>query len=219
MNVIIVGCGRVGAELAYRLFKRGHQVAVIDETAAAFTNLHPDFNGRTIEGEALNRDVLHRAGIEKADGLAAVTNSDSINAVVAHVARLAFAVPHVFVRNYDPRWRGIHEAFGLQMVSSSIWGAQRIEELLYHAEMRTVFSAGNGEVEVYEFVIPAEWAERPLRDLLPDGNCIPVALTRAGRALLPTFDTVLAKDDVLDLSATLEGIEAVRQRLESRMEA
>src|SRR5512142_1445210 len=138
MRVIVVGCGRIGSELAYRLYRKGHEVAVIDSVGAAFNNLHPDFRGRTVEGEALGQDVLHRAGIEHADGLAAVTSIDSLNAVVAHVARTVYDVPHVVVRNFDPDWRPLHESFGLQIISSTSWGAQRIEELLYHEEMRLI---------------------------------------------------------------------------------
>jgi trk system potassium uptake protein TrkA len=219
MKIIIVGCGRVGSELAGRLFQRGHQVAVIDYSAASFANLPIAYNGRTIEGEALNRDVLHRAGIEQADGLAAVTNNDSINAVIAHVARTYFNIPHVFVRNYDTRWRPMHEAFGHQIVSSSSWGAQRIEELLYHADIRTIFSAGNGEIEIYEFSIPLSWKGRALGELVNGVDCLPVALARAGRASIPTHETVLEEDDVVNVSATVDGIETVRQRLNAVQEA
>ena len=219
MNVIIVGCGRVGAELAFRLYQRNHQVAIIDNTPGAFLNLHPDFNGRTIEGEALNQDVLYRAGINQADGLAAVTNSDSLNAVVAQIARTKFQVPAVFVRNYDPRWRPTDEAFGFQIVSSSSWGAQRIEELLYHSDMRTVFSAGNGEVEIYEVSLPLSWAKCSMSALTSNIEVIPVALTRAGRSFLPSHETILERDDILTLSATSDGIELVRQRLKALQEA
>ncbi len=212
MKVIVVGCGRVRSDLAYRLFKKDHDVAVIDNVPAAFDNLPPDFRGRIVEGEALNQDVLRRAGIEEADGLAAVTNSDALNAVVAHLARAVYDVPHVVVRNYDPRALPLHEAFGLQVVSSSTWGAQRLEELLYHKEVRTVFSAGNGEVEIYEFMIHKPLHGLPLRELLPPG-CVPVALTRAGRACLPDPGMALEECDVVLVSATLEGIEVLRQRL------
>jgi trk system potassium uptake protein TrkA len=219
MKIIIVGCGRVGSELASRLSQRGHHVGVIDHAAASFSNLPSEYNGRTIEGEALNRDVLHRAGIQHVDGLAAVTNNDFINAVVAHVARTFFNVPHVFVRNYDTRWRSMHEAFGHQLVSSSSWGAQRIEELLYHEDIRTVFSAGNGEVEIYEFIIPAPWGGRKLHELVQGVDCLPVALARAGRAIIPDIDTTIEEDDVVNVSATVDGIETVRQRLIAAQEA
>ncbi len=213
MNIIVIGCGRVGAELAHRLYLHGHQVAVVDHVLAAFDNLSPDFRGRTVEGEVMNQDVLRRAGIEQADGVAAVTNSDSLNAVVAHLARTLYQVPTVVVRNYDPNWRPLHEAFGLQVVSSASWGAQRIEALLYHGEMRSVFSAGNGEVEVYEVVVPVAWQGRKLADLLPGGSCLPAAVTRTGQAFLPAPDTRLEEGDVVHVSATLEGIDSLRKRL------
>lgn len=78
MNFIVVGCGRVGAELAFHLFRGGHQVVVVDSRKEAFNRLHPDFRGRTLEGEGLAESVLERAGIREADGLAAVTNSDTL---------------------------------------------------------------------------------------------------------------------------------------------
>lgn len=214
MKVIIVGCGRVGSELAYRLFQKGHEVSVIEHTATAFQNLPADFRGHLVEGEVPQQDVLHRAGIEQADALAAVTNSDSLNAVIGHIARQRYQVPRVVARNYDPRWRSLFEVFGLQVVCSSSWGAQRIEELLYE-EMRAVFSAGNGEVELYEFQIPAAWQGRSLSEIIPPQGCIPVALTRAGRAMLPSGQTVLEKEDIVYVSATLEGIERLRQQLSS----
>jgi len=218
MNAIVVGCGRVGSELAYRLYQKGHQVAVIDQVASAFDNLPPDFRGRTVEGEVLAQDVLRRAGIEQAEGLAAVTNSDSHNIVVAHVARTVYHVPQVVARNYHPRWRPLHEAFGLQVVSSTSWGAQRIEELLYHAYARSVFSAGNGEVEIYELAVPEAWRGRSLQDFLPPGECLAVALTRAGRAMMPFPELRLELGDVVHLSATLAGIEALRHRLNKPQE-
>ena len=211
MKLIVVGCGRVGAELAYRLSQRGNQVVVIDQSETAFENLPADFKGRVVEGQALSKDVLRRAGIGDADGIAAVTSSDSINAVVAHIAREEYNV-HGVVRNFNSRWRSMHEAFGLQVVSSSSWGAQRIEELLYQQETRTVFSAGNGEVELYEFLARPELEGRPLSDLIPKEGCVVAALSRAGRALIPAPEMLLQEGDAVLVSATLDGSEALRQR-------
>jgi trk system potassium uptake protein TrkA len=218
MNVIVVGCGRVGAHLAYRLAQKRHQVTVIDQDLAAFDNLPSDFGGRTVEGEVLAQGVLHRAGIEHVDGLAAVSNSDSLNAVVAHLARITYQVPQVVVRNYDPRWRSLQEAFGFQVVSSASWGAQRLEDLLFGADLRSVFTAGNGEVAIYEFSVPDSWHGRTLQELLLPTGCVPAALTRAGRAILPSHNAVLEAHDVVHISATLEGVEALRNQLGSKKE-
>lgn len=212
MFIIVVGCGRVGAELASRLYQRGHEVAVVDQVGSSFADLDPDYRGRTIEGEVLSQDVLIRAGIQEADGLTAVTNSDSVNAVVGHMAREVYKVANVVVRNYDPRWLPMYEAFGLQVVSSTAWGAQRIEELLYQPLGRAVFSAGNGEVEIYELVAPEAWRGRDVGSLLAGTEAMAVAVTRAGRAMLPTPDLTLDTGDILHVSATLPGIEALRER-------
>jgi trk system potassium uptake protein TrkA len=220
MNFIVVGCGRVGAELCYHLFKSGHQVVVVDSNKQAFNRLHADFRGRTLEGEGLAESVLERAGIREADGLAAVTNSDALNAVVAHVARTFYNIPNVVARNYDPNLRAIIEAFGLQTVGSTYWGAQRVEELLMNPLQKVVYSAGNGEVEVYEVLVPEVWNDRTLGELLnPLKGVYPVALARAGRSFLPEAETKLQTGDLLNVSSTFEGIGALTARLSKRVEA
>lgn len=219
MKAIIVGCGRVGAQVANRLCRKGYQVTVIDVTPSAFSNLDPDFRGRTLEGDVLAQDMLRRAGIQGADALAAVTSSDSLNAVVAYVAQQEFGVRNVLARNYEPRFAGLYEAFGVQAIGPSSWGAQRMEEMLSDAALRAVFSAGNGEVEIYEVLIPQAWHGRRLRDLINHSGCLAIALTRAGKAVLPTPESVVETGDFLHFSATFEGITALRQRLVAQREA
>ena len=221
MNFIVVGCGRVGAELSFRLFKNGHQVVIVDSDQKAFNRLHSDFRGRVVEGEALSSDALERAGIDKADGVAVVTNSDTMNAVIGHTIRTHYPnVKQVIVRNYDPAMREMLEAFGLQLVSSTAWGAERVQELLIDPSFRAVFSAGNGEVEMYEMYISPKWDGMTISDLL-DGcsNTICAALTRAGRAELPTPNSKLKDGDLLTVSATLDGVKALRAKLQEAKEA
>lgn len=213
MNIIVVGCGRFGAALAYRLYKSGNNVTIIDRNPDAFDNLPPDFLGLMIEGDALSQDVLLRAGIEKADSLALATNSDAINVVVAHIAREAFHVPNIVVRNYDPKYRALFEEFELQVVSSVSWGVQRMEEILLDSGLRVAFSLGNGEVKIYEVITPAHWQGKKIRELFSGGECTLIALTRAGQARLPDQDAVLEEGDVLHISATLKGIECLQAKL------
>jgi len=213
MKAIVVGCGRIGAELAYRLFKRGHDVSIIDNVPASFNNLPTDFKGRVHEGDALNQDILIRAGVQNCDVLAAVTNNDALNVVVSQIAKVEYNVPNVVARNYNPNVRELFEVFNIQVVGSTSWGAQRIEELMYHSEARTVFSAGNGEVEVYEITIPEQWEGKKIEELIPCGDCKPIAVTRAGRAFLPEVTTVMNEGDVLNIAATFDGIEETRRKL------
>lgn len=220
MNFFVIGCGRVGSELALRLYKNGHKVVVMDIKREALNSLSPEFRGRIIEGDVMAEKVLERAGIAEADGIATVTNSDTLNAVVGHIARSIYKVPIVVARNYDPVMLQVLEAFGCNTVSSTSWGAQRIQELLLDPSFRTTFSAGNGEVEIYEILVPAAWDGRPVGDLLRDSaDCLPVALTRAGYAFLPNFETLLQADDMLNVSATFSGIKDLRTRMAEGTEA
>lgn len=212
MNVIVVGCGRVGVELALSLHQE-NGVAVVDSDPRSFDRLGLAFSGRTVQGDALDRDALQRAGIESADALAAVTASDNVNAIVACVARDVFRLERVVTRLYNPRRLPIYERLRLQTVSSSAWGAHRIEQLLLHPGMQSVSGAGNGEVQVYEMTVPADWTGRRLAELVPADGAIAVALTRAGTAILPGADYVLAAADVLQVSATDWGVKLLRERL------
>ncbi|MEA4909470.1 MAG: TrkA family potassium uptake protein [Anaerolineaceae bacterium] len=212
MKVVIVGCGRLGAELAYRLFLQGNEVSIIDSVSSAFQSLPPDFNGLMVEGDVLNRDILARAGIQDADAVALVTSSDVLNLCAGHVVTEIYHVPNVVARNYDPHYRQLFEIFGMQVVSSTSWGAQRVEEMIYHSEVRTVFSAGNGEIEIYEVHVPQCWEGRQLSELLAPEGCRPVALTRAGRASMPSMETMLEGGDVVLVSATSDAIENMRKR-------
>ena len=214
MKTIVVGCGRVGAELAYRLYQKGHDLTVIDEVETAFQNLPTDFRGRTLEGDILAEEMQHRSGMAHAQGLAAVTSSDSLNAVIGHIARTVYQIPHIIVRNYDPRRRAFCDAFGLPIISSTSWGAQRMEEFLALEPIRAVMSTGNGDVEIYEIVINTQWQDNTIQELLTDSAALPVALTRAEQTMLPTPTTKLAVGDRLHVSATSAGIAALRQQLQ-----
>jgi trk system potassium uptake protein TrkA len=117
--------------------------------------------------------------------------------------------------------RGMLEAFDLQIVSSTAWGAERLQELLIDASFRAVFSAGNGEVELYEMPIPESWSGRTVSALLADctNTIVVAALTHAGRAELTSPQSVLKGGDILTVSATLEGVTALQARLQAGTEA
>ena len=103
MHVVVVGCGRVGTELATQLESTGHTVAIIDKRTSAFRRLPEEFSGVKITGFGFDRDHLQAAGIEKAGALAAVTNGDNTNILTARVARENFGIERVVARIYDPR--------------------------------------------------------------------------------------------------------------------
>ncbi len=200
MRFVIVGCGRVGAQLANSLSLQGHEVAIIDRDPAAFRRLNPNYRGKKIEGVGFDRDVLLAAGIERADGFASVTNGDNTNVVSARIARQIFRVPKVVTRIYDPRRAEIYRRLGIQTISPTEWGATRIAELLCHPGVTTVLTVGNGEVSVIEVEVSAHLAGHRVNELVIPGETSVVALVRGGRASVPTLGTVLQVGDTLHLS-------------------
>jgi len=219
MYAVIVGCGQLGAELASRLYRAGHEVAIVDQTPAAFQTLDPAFRGRIVEGDVLSQDVQRRAEFQRADAVAAVTNVDTVNAVIAHVARMRYRVDKVVARNYDPRILTLHETFGHTVVASTVWGARNFEELLSRpagGAAQPLFVTPDGSVAVHAVGIPAGWDGRPLEQLLAGLEVSAVSLTRGARSLLPAAGAPLATGDIVHLSATRTGIEALRGRLAER---
>ncbi len=208
MKLIVVGCGRLGSALALATAREGHEVTIVDRSAEAFDRLGAEFPGRTVQGEVLHQDVLRRAGIEEADGLAAVTPDDHVNLVIARIAAQRFKVPNVVARVYDPRHRALFEALGVQTVSSAVWGAERLRQLLTHPGVTPLATFGHGEVSLVEVRVPAPWAGRTLADLYADAALHPAVIVRAGKALLPTGpEDTLHEGDLLVLAASREALQ------------
>ena len=218
-QIIIVGCGRVGAELTLSLNRQGHTVSVVDINPRAFDRLGPEFRGRTVLGECIDQDVLKRAGIEAADALAAVTSSDSVNLVCSRIARDFFHIKHVVARVYNPVRMPIYEKLGLQTIASSSWGARRMEQILLHPELQSIYSLGHGEVQIYEIIVPEAWSGRKISELVPAENAIPISIVRGGRACLPDRETVLQAHDLLQVSATPEVATHLRSFIHMKEEA
>lgn len=116
MNVVIMGCGRVGSRVATLLDDEGHQVSVIDTNQAAFSRLPADFRGGTILGTGIDEDVLRSAGIEEADAFLSLTEGDNRNIMAAQVAREVFGVREVVARIYDPAREDIYRGLGLDTI-------------------------------------------------------------------------------------------------------
>jgi len=211
-HIIVVGCGRLGAELAMSLSQQKYDVAIIDSDPQAFQRLDPNFRGQAVEGEGLDQDSLERAGIKHAYGFAAVTTLDSINIITCRIARDIYHVPRIVTRLYNPTRASIYQKLNLQTVAPSSWAAQRVEQTILNPSLQSVYSAGNGEVHLYELIIPEELAGKKIGEILPSGDSVVSGLTRAGRARLPQIDQTLEAHDILLVTATTQGA-AVLQKL------
>jgi trk system potassium uptake protein TrkA len=130
MHVVILGCGRVGSRLAGMLDAAGHKVSMVDRTIEAFERLPERFAGKVVLGNGIDVDVLVQAGIEKADALCTLSNSDNTNIMASQVARELFHVPRVITRIYDPERQETFRAMGLETVCPTRTGVSQIEALI-----------------------------------------------------------------------------------------
>lgn len=120
MNIVILGCGRVGATLALQLEEAGNSITVIDSRNDAFARLGNKFRGNKVLGNGVDEEVLRRAGIERADAFAAVTNGDNRNIMASQIAKEIFNVKKVVCRIYDPLRETTFKELGLETISPTI---------------------------------------------------------------------------------------------------
>ena len=130
MKVVIMGCGRVGAQLASLLDEEGHSVAVLDTDADSFRRLPSEFNGTALLGNGIDEEALKRAGIEEADIFVALTQGDNRNVMAAQIAKHIFNVPRVVCRIYDPLRQELYSTLGLEAFSPTTIFAQMLKEKL-----------------------------------------------------------------------------------------
>jgi len=130
MKVIIMGCGRVGAQLAGLLDADGHSVTILDTDAYSFRRLPPKFGGTALIGNGINEEVLKRAGIEEADAFVAVTQGDNRNVMATQIAKHIFNVPKAICRIYDPLRQELYSTLGLETLSPTTIFAQILKEKL-----------------------------------------------------------------------------------------
>jgi trk system potassium uptake protein TrkA len=213
MHVIVVGCGRVGSELAIRLDQSGHSVAVIDKTRTAFRRLPDRWSGRAVLGYGYDRDHLEQAGIAEAQAVAAVTSGDNSNILTARIARENYEIPNVVARIYDPRRAVIYQRLGIPTVATVTWTTDQVMRRLFPDTTTRDWTDPSGTVSLIERALPESWAGHKLAGLSQGERFRLVTLTRNGSARLPAPGLVGQEGDVLHLIAEHDAFDELEQRL------
>ena len=117
MKIVIMGCGRVGAQIASLLEQDGHEITVLDTDAQSFRRLPRDFSGTALLGNGMDEHVLKKAGIEEADVFVTMTQGDNRNVMAAQIAKHIFNVPRVISRIYDPLRQEMYDNLGIEAFS------------------------------------------------------------------------------------------------------
>jgi trk/ktr system potassium uptake protein len=197
MHVIVVGCGRVGSEVALNLASTEHDVIVIDRRADAFRRLGDDFEGATMVGVGFDRDVLTEAGITPNCAVAAVTSGDNSNILIARVARETFGVARVVARIYDPRRASIYERLGIATVASVAWTSARVLRHLLSTDTTPDWTDPTAKFTMVERRVPAGAAGLSVASIESSSAGRVALLGRFGASSIPSSATLLQEDDVL----------------------
>lgn len=213
MRVVIIGCGRVGAQLASLLSLEGREVVMVDRNPLAFEMLAPSFRGERITGFGFDRDVLVSAGIERSDALVSVTNNDNVNIVAALVARNEFHVPKVVTRIYDPERAEIYRRFGIPTISSTTWAANEVLMMLVKEDVHERLCLGNGEVHIVEIEAPPSISGRAIGELTVPGEILVTSIVRQGKGMVPFPGTRFQEGDIVYLAVLNSALTKLKRLL------
>jgi trk system potassium uptake protein TrkA len=213
MNVVIMGCGRVGAELTVQLAKAGHHVAIVDKRREAFDRLPPGFEAQTVVGVGYDRDALVEAGIKEAEAFVAVSSGDNSNILSARVAREHYHVPRVVARIFDPKRAEIYERLDIPTVASVRWTAKQIMLMLFHPREELKESLAGGEVFRMRIDVPSHLVGRSISDLSSEGKVLVAAVDRGGKGFIPDGRSTFQEGDVAHLMVHQDALDTVDELL------
>jgi trk system potassium uptake protein TrkA len=215
MHVIVVGCGRVGSELAARLQREGHTVSILDKNRNAFRRLPEGWGGQTLVGFGFDRDDLLRAGVEQAGAVAAVTSGDNTNILTARIARETFEVPNVVARIYDPRRAVIYQRLGISTVATVSWTVDQVARRLFPGEVASAWTDPTGGICVVEYALPDVLCGRGLAELADGERYRPIMVTRGGQARLAGASMVGQEGDIVHFAVRSDALNDLDARLAS----
>ncbi len=165
MNILIIGCRKVGARLASILSEEGHTVSVVDRDPRSFEALNDTFDGYTVSGIPIDEDVLRSAGIESCDAVAAVTSDDNVNIMACQIAKEMFHVPRVITRMYDPEREELFADFGITTVCPTNLTVNAVKSALMEgAEIRQQ-SIGCSTLNYTTLPLPKAFVGKALREI------------------------------------------------------
>ena len=211
MHVIIVGCGRVGAELAKLLSNEGHNVVVVDKSRDAFDRLGNTFNGLTTPGNGFDLELLRQVGIEKADAFCAVTNGDNTNLISAQVAKKIFKVPKVIARVYDPQRAHIYAALGLDIISGTTLFASMLRDKIIESRFSS-YLIETKDLGVFEIEVNESLAGKTPLDINIPQEFMIVAIKRLSGVIIPENNTIFRPKDILMAVMKVSSLDKIKER-------
>lgn len=188
-------------------------MAVIDRQEKAFRRLPEGFGGRAIVGVGFDRDRLAQAGIEEAGAVAAVTNGDNSNVLVARIARETYGIEKVVARIYDPRRAAIYERLGIATIATVQWATERVLRRILPDSPNVEWIDPSAKVVLVERMVPSSLVGHKVAEVEDAGLARVVAVSRLGVSQLPAPSLLLQEGDVLYLATAGDAVEKLDAQL------
>ena len=214
MKALVIGCGKFGVRVAEYLTRKNHDVVVVDNDPESFHALSEEFTGRTICGVGYDKDILEQAGIAMADVVIGCTSSDSLNAVVANIAKNVFHVPTVMARMYDPIRARMFESMGIYTVSITRLGLDNVMEYLEGNRGWRVIRKLGDDIQLVKVRVPVSLEGTKYCELEVEGKIKLIALERQGHSLVPEKNMRCEYNDILYLSVSTDYLNQARDMLQ-----
>jgi len=212
MYVIIVGCGRVGAELAQLLSSEGHNVVVVDKNRSAFERLGNTFNGLTSVGNGFDLELLKQVGAEKAGAFCAVTNGDNTNLICAQVAKTIFKIPKVLTRVYDPQRAHIYSALGLDIISGTVLFAAMLRDKIVESRFSS-YLIESKDLSILEIEVKDKLVGKSVLEVNVPGELLVAAIKRINEIIIPDSHTVVQEKDSLMAVVKVSSLNKIKHLL------
>ena len=213
MRVIIVGGGRIGANLATVLVQDGHEVVLLEREEARLEPLRDELDALMVAGDGASPDLLRRVRVEDSDLLIAVTRSDEVNVVAALIAR-QLGIARTAARVHSPGYFETgdpvgHDVLGIDFVfDAERTVAEEIADAIKLPGAVNVEYFGQEQLAVAESVLDenSPLVGQALDDVVGEGRHLVVGATRDGQAILPGGERVLRAGDHVLLAAAREEV-------------
>ena len=212
MNIIIVGCGKVGAALARQLSDEGHNITVIDSNAERVERVTQDLDVMGIVGNGTSVSVFNEVGIQNADVFIAVTGSDELNLLCCMFAQKAahcYAIARVRNPDYSHELDFIKQQMGIStIINPELATAREISRLIRFPGATKIDTFANGRVRLIKFELTDAQGLNglPLKDIPSALGCdvLICAVERGQDVIIPGGDFTLQSGDLVSFIATQE---------------
>lgn len=213
MEVIVVGCGRVGAAISTLLSAEGHNVTIIDKKESSFHRLGKNFNGLALQGNGFDIDTLTKAGAKTADAFVVVTNGDNTNIMACQVAKNIFKIPRVIARLYDPRRAEIYQRLGLTILSGTTLVASMIRDKLIESTFSSYFIE-TSSMGIIEIPISKKFSGKKVGTLNRKDEFLISTVIKKKGTMIPSPDTLVEEGDVAIGIVRTESVKKIKRFFE-----